>query len=149
MGVVRCCKAFLPLLKQQVQLGTHKGARILNIASMAGKVPCMGNLTAYGASKHAVVAFSHGLRVDLLPFSIQVTTVCPTFHGTPMVEDSSAVFDAYWKTLPKEIMEEYGDGMYETSLVCYLWSICDESSFLYAYAFCSVLFGTCRNNDFF
>lgn len=113
MGVVRCCKAFLPLLKQQVQNGTHTGAaRILNMSSMAGKLVVCGNLTTYSASKHAVVAFSHGLRVDLAPFGIQVGTFCPTFHGTPMVQDAKENFDAQWKKLPKEVVEEYGEGAY-------------------------------------
>lgn len=115
MGLVRCCKAFLPIMKQQVKQGTHTGARILNIASAAGKLPCCGHLTAYGASKHAVVAFSHGLRVDLLPFRIQVSTFCPTFHGTPMVQDAPNRFEEYWKCLSKETVEEYGDGMYLSS----------------------------------
>ena len=97
-------------MKQQVKDGTHTGARILNVSSMAGKLSCVGNLTVYSASKHAVVAFSHGLRVDLAPFGIQVGTICPTFHGTPMVQDASKRFDAYWKTLSKETVEEYGDG---------------------------------------
>ena len=112
MGVVRCCKAFLPIFKQQVKKGTHAGGRIVNLASMAGKATCCGNLTAYSASKHAVVAFSHGLRIDLAPFGIEVGTMCPTFHGTPMVKDAGQSFDGIWKTLPKHITEEYGEGTF-------------------------------------
>lgn len=111
MGVVRCCKGFLPLFKQQVKTGKHAG-RIVNLASMAGKAACFGNLTAYSASKHAVVAFSHGLRVDLAPFGIQVGTICPTFHGTPMVRNAGQTFDENWNLLPKRVTEEYGDGTF-------------------------------------
>lgn len=109
-GTVRCCKAFLPLLKRQSKEGTHEGSRILNVASAAGKTAMSGVLTGYCASKHATVAFSTGLRADMAPFCIQVCTICPTFHKTSMVADAPDVIVDNWKFLPKEIAKEYGDG---------------------------------------
>ena len=114
-GIIRCCKTFLPILKQQAREKKHAGSRVINLASMAGKVIACGNLTSYCASKHAVVAFSHGLRVDLAPFGIQVCTVCPTFHGTPMVQTFQGEhIDTQWAGLSKETREEYGDGKFRT-----------------------------------
>ena len=68
--------------------------------------------TAYSASKHAAVAFSHGLRLDLASFGIQVTTICPTFHDTPLVTNAFEQIDNHWKSLPEEVVKEYGDGKY-------------------------------------
>ena len=52
------------------------GGHIINIGSTAGKdVYAKGNM--YCATKHAVVALSEGMRIDLLPHNIKVTTVNP------------------------------------------------------------------------
>lgn len=49
---------------------------IVNIGSTAGKdVYARGNM--YCATKHAVVALSEGMRIDLLPHNIKVTTINP------------------------------------------------------------------------
>jgi short-subunit dehydrogenase len=49
---------------------------IVNVSSIAGKVPFPW-LTLYCASKYAVCALGDGLRMELRPHGIQVTTVCP------------------------------------------------------------------------
>lgn len=49
---------------------------IVNVSSIAGKVPFPW-LTLYCASKYAVCGLSDGLRMELKPYGIQVTTVCP------------------------------------------------------------------------
>ena len=52
------------------------GGHIINIGSTAGKeVYAQGNM--YCATKQAVVALSEGMRIDLLPHNIKVTTVNP------------------------------------------------------------------------
>ena len=54
----------------------RKTGHIINIASIAGKeVYANGNV--YCATKHAVDALSKGMRIDLLPYNIKVTQVCP------------------------------------------------------------------------
>lgn len=108
--MVRCCKAFLPQFRRQAKDGVHAGSRILNIASAAGKAIGAGGLTAYSASKHAAVAFSSGLHVDMASFGIQVCTICPTFHGTPMFMNAASCALDYHKNLPSDIKEDYGQG---------------------------------------
>jgi short-subunit dehydrogenase len=49
---------------------------IINIASMAGKVGFPYN-SAYVAAKHAVVGFTHALRLELAETGIHATVVCP------------------------------------------------------------------------
>jgi NAD(P)-dependent dehydrogenase (short-subunit alcohol dehydrogenase family) len=55
--------------------GRRQG-RIVNIASIGGKVPAP-HLLPYTASKFALVGFSEGLRAELMKDDIYVTTVCP------------------------------------------------------------------------
>jgi NAD(P)-dependent dehydrogenase (short-subunit alcohol dehydrogenase family) len=79
LGVVRGCKVFTPLFRKQ------QGGHFVNISSMAGLIhPPM--MSAYNATKAAVVALSETLRVELAPHHIAVTVVCPSFFRTNLTE---------------------------------------------------------------
>jgi NADP-dependent 3-hydroxy acid dehydrogenase YdfG len=54
----------------------RKSGHIINITSIAGK-EVYNKGSVYCASKHAVDAFSKGLRIDLVPYNIKVTSVAP------------------------------------------------------------------------
>lgn len=54
----------------------RKSGHIINIGSIAGK-EVYPNGNVYCASKHAVDALSKGMRIDLLPHGIKVTTINP------------------------------------------------------------------------
>jgi NAD(P)-dependent dehydrogenase (short-subunit alcohol dehydrogenase family) len=115
--MIRCCKAFLPLFKEQSIQDTHRGGRIINITSMAGYISngVMG-MSAYTASKHAANAFSHILRTELISsYHIQVCTVNPSFHKTPLVDTMDSVLAKTWETLDPKIKEEYGEGIHNES----------------------------------
>lgn len=131
MGTVRCCKAFLPILKQQAIDGCHtysssknnaggaivnnnNASRILNITSAAGFVPTGEMCSGYAASKHAVTAFSGGLRLELAStFGIQVATVCPSFHVTPLLTENPAAIERVWRNQPESIRRSYGEAFFE------------------------------------
>jgi 3-hydroxy acid dehydrogenase/malonic semialdehyde reductase len=49
---------------------------IVNIGSIAGKETYERG-AVYCATKHAVEALTKGMRIDLMPYSIKVTAVCP------------------------------------------------------------------------
>ena len=69
-GVMYVTKALLPGMIEQQE------GHIINIGSIAGKeVYLKGN--AYCASKHALTAFSDGLRLDLNGTGVKVSTVSP------------------------------------------------------------------------
>jgi NAD(P)-dependent dehydrogenase (short-subunit alcohol dehydrogenase family) len=72
LGVVRGCRTFTPLFKQQ------RGGHIVNTASLAGLVHAPG-MAAYNAVKAGVVAVSETLSHELAPHGIAVTVVCPSF----------------------------------------------------------------------
>lgn len=65
------------------------GGSIINTASLAGKRGGPG-LTAYAASKGAVIALSTTLAIELAPASIRVNTICPGWVDTdfndPIIE---------------------------------------------------------------
>ncbi|MDU1889111.1 MAG: SDR family NAD(P)-dependent oxidoreductase [Dysgonomonas sp.] len=54
----------------------RKSGHIINIGSIAGK-GVYPNGAVYCATKYAVNALSQGMRMDLLPYGIRVTQVCP------------------------------------------------------------------------
>ena len=78
MGVVKGCKAFLPLLQQS-------RGRIVNIASMAALMQGPG-MSNYNVAKAGVVALSESLLVELRDFAINVHVVCPSFFQTNLLD---------------------------------------------------------------
>ena len=75
LGVMLGTKAFLPMMLERGR------GHIVNIASLAGRFATPG-AAVYGASKHAVVAFSEALYHELAPKGILVTSVNPGFSPT-------------------------------------------------------------------
>jgi short-subunit dehydrogenase len=67
--------AALPYLREA------RGGRIVNIASIGGKI-AVPHLLPYSASKFALVGLSDGLRAELRRNNIFVTTVCPGLMRT-------------------------------------------------------------------
>ncbi|NNM52657.1 MAG: SDR family oxidoreductase [Pseudomonadales bacterium] len=75
MGVVRGCHAVAQRFKQQGH------GQIINIASLAGLMTLPG-MSAYNASKAAVVSLTETLHAELAPYGIHVSVVCPSFFKT-------------------------------------------------------------------
>jgi len=71
LGAVWTVLAFLP--------GLGPGSHVVNVVSVAGTVAA----GPYSASKHAQLAFSRSLAVELAPHGISVHTVNPGYVETP------------------------------------------------------------------
>lgn len=56
---------------------------ILNMSSMAAKLPCPG-ITIYSASKAYLKSFGKSLYFEMRPYGVGVTTVCPGAIATPL-----------------------------------------------------------------
>lgn len=54
----------------------RKCGHIVNLCSIAGK-EAYANGNVYCATKHAVDALTKGMRIDLLPYNIRVSQICP------------------------------------------------------------------------
>jgi short-subunit dehydrogenase len=76
LGSLWCLRAFLPALEAAAP------SDVVNIVSVAGTVAA-GHAGAYSASKHAQLAFSRGVGVELASRRIRVHTINPGFVHTP------------------------------------------------------------------
>jgi NADP-dependent 3-hydroxy acid dehydrogenase YdfG len=101
-----------------------KSGHIINIGSISSREVYAGG-NVYCATKHAVLALSQGMRMDLLPHNIKVTHISPgaaetnfsvvRFHGdktradkvyegfTPLVADDVANVVVYVLSLPEHV----------------------------------------------
>ncbi len=104
-GVLYVSKAIIP------QMTSRKTGHIINIGSSAGKeVYAKGNV--YCGSKHAVLAITEGMRIDLNPFGIKVTAINPglvetefskvRFKGDPIADN---VYKGYKALQAEDIAE--------------------------------------------
>ena len=76
-GLMRVTRSVLPLM-------TAKSTVIVNIASALGMVGCPG-MTAYSASKGAVISLTQSLGLELAPRGIRVVGVAPGVVRTPLL----------------------------------------------------------------
>ncbi|KAJ3254885.1 Retinol dehydrogenase 5 [Boothiomyces macroporosus] len=100
IGVVRCCKAFIPLLRKA------QNSRIVNISSAASFASLPGG-SHYNASKAAVKSFGDCLRLELMPFGIKVVTIMPGFFATKIMDQKKYIEDTFNKA-DKNVRDLYG-----------------------------------------
>ncbi len=79
LGVVRGCRTFTPLLKDQGR------GHLVNTSSAAGLVH-PPRMSEYNSVKAAVVGLSETLFHELKPFGVDVSVVCPTFFRTNLTQ---------------------------------------------------------------
>jgi NADP-dependent 3-hydroxy acid dehydrogenase YdfG len=79
-GVLYCTSAVIPYMVNK------KSGHIVNLSSVAGRIVFAGG-SVYCATKHAITAFSEGLRKELSPeYNIRVTCVEPGAVSTELLE---------------------------------------------------------------
>jgi NADP-dependent 3-hydroxy acid dehydrogenase YdfG len=110
LGVLFATRAFLPGM-----LARGRG-HVVNLGSLAGRFATPGN-PVYGATKHAVVAFSEAINYETEARNVRVTSVNPGFvdtEGFPQgdlpswaVLRMSTVTDAILKVVREDIAPEY------------------------------------------
>lgn len=81
-GVLNGIAAVLPYMKEQ------KFGQIINTASVAGHKVFNGS-AVYSATKYAVRALTEGLRMEVKPYNIRTTIVCPGAVKTELLEHIS------------------------------------------------------------
>ena len=87
-GVLRVTQAALPSMRER------KRGRILMMSSVAGlvTVPAQG---AYSSSKHALEGLTNALRLEMLPFGIEVILIEPGYIATGMQQAAAELTSAY------------------------------------------------------
>lgn len=83
-GVLNGIKAAMPLLSGR------PGARIINVAFYAAKLPVPGQVT-YSGSQAAVLAITEGARWEFADTGVGVSAVIPSFTNTELIAGSADV----------------------------------------------------------
>ena len=99
-GVYYVAKATLPYLKQ------NKEGDIVNVASTAG-LKGGPNMSAYCASKAAVISLSQSLMAELRKFNIRVITLTPSTIATDMIIEGKLTDGNPEKVLQPEDFAEW------------------------------------------
>ena len=102
-GVVNVSKAVLPKL-----LDRNEG-ELINFASVAGWIPIL-YMSAYNASKFAVVAFTEVLHHEHRDSEVKILCVCPPPVKTPLLDQARAtvwpkVFDQGEHIEPQDVLD--------------------------------------------
>jgi uncharacterized protein len=97
LGLMACTRAVLPHMLER------RSGHIINIASQAGKISTPKS-SVYAATKHAVLGFSNGLRLEVAHKGVHITTVNPG----PIATDFFTLADKsgnYVKNIQKFILQ--------------------------------------------
>jgi short-subunit dehydrogenase len=89
-GVLRMTKKFLPMIKQ------HKG-RIITVGSFLGRSSPY-SLSAYTASKFALVALHESLRQEMRTWKVHVALIEPGTMKTNMMNTVYTTMHKHWET---------------------------------------------------
>ena len=117
-GVFHCCRAVVPLMKQQGY------GRIVNIASIAGKEG-NPNASAYSAAKAGVIALTKSLGKELAGQDIAVNCITPAAAKT-------AIFDQMTQTHIDYMLSKIPRGRFvavEEIAAMVAWLLSAENSF--------------------
>lgn len=85
-GLLRVCKAVIPLMRQ------NESGVIINISSFLGKIG-LPLLTLYNSSKYAVEGITDSLRYELRDFNIRVHSIMPGFFNTNFSKENLKIND--------------------------------------------------------
>lgn len=85
LGVVHGCYFFLPGM-----IAAGGPRRVVNVASLAGIAPA-ATMSAYAASKSAVMGLTDVLALELADTEVGVTAVCPGIINTPITDSPAAI----------------------------------------------------------
>jgi NAD(P)-dependent dehydrogenase (short-subunit alcohol dehydrogenase family) len=99
LGAVFCSQQVLPTMT------TRKWGRIVNIASTAG-LKGYTRLSAYTASKHALIGVTRALALETATAGVTVNAVCPTYTETDMTAEGIKSISARLQTSAEEARKQ-------------------------------------------
>ena len=120
-------------MKHQLPIMSAAGTGvILNVASAAGLVGA-GMLSAYAASKHAVVGLTRSAADEYARFGVRINALCPSFADTPLFnnmadEVASDRNEAYKRITTRIPMRRVASA--SEIVPTMLWLCADENSFM-------------------
>jgi len=99
-SIFHCTQVFLPEMIQ------NKYGRVINVASIAGKIGGR-YISAYSASKHAVIGLTRSLALECAESGVTVNAVCPSFVDTPMTREGAARVSGKTGRPIEEVMQSF------------------------------------------
>lgn len=111
------------LLCQEVgqHMVAQKSGRIINMASVVGTLG-LGELTAYGASKGAIISLTKSLAIEWAPYNINVNVLAPGFCETSYSENFKTKTELYNFTIERTPMKKWGTSTDISNACIYLAS---------------------------
>ncbi len=100
LGIVNCAQVLLP------GMVARKFGRIVAVASTAG-LKGYGYVSAYVASKHAVVGLVRSLAIETAKSGVTVNAVCPSFTDTDLVRESVAAITRKTGRSEQDVLAQY------------------------------------------
>ena len=100
LGIVNCAQVLLP------GMVARKFGRIVAVASTAG-LKGYGYVSAYVASKHAVVGLMRSLAIETAKSGVTVNAVCPSFTDTDLVRESVAAITKKTGRSEQDVLAQY------------------------------------------
>jgi NAD(P)-dependent dehydrogenase (short-subunit alcohol dehydrogenase family) len=94
-----CCRAAAPLMRR------HRWGRIVNVAALPALERGAAGMSAYAASKAAVLNLSYSLAKELAPHGITVNAVVPSIIDTPANRKAMPEADTSTWLQPEEIAD--------------------------------------------
>jgi NAD(P)-dependent dehydrogenase (short-subunit alcohol dehydrogenase family) len=97
-SVFLTCRAIMPQMMRQ------REGHIVNIASKVGRDGAV-NVAAYTAAKAGVIGFSKALGLELKPYNVKVSVICPSPMDTKMRWDATPDFDLAKTIRPESVAQ--------------------------------------------
>jgi NAD(P)-dependent dehydrogenase (short-subunit alcohol dehydrogenase family) len=104
-GTVRMIQAVLPQMRQRGD------GVIINVSSIAGRIPPLPFSSWYAVSKHAVCLLSEALFMELMGTGVRVVSVEPGFHRTAIASNSAAHVDGEYAAEEEWVASFYEAGV--------------------------------------
>jgi short-subunit dehydrogenase len=131
-GLLRVCKAVIPILRKQ------QSGIIINISSFLGRIG-LPLLTFYNSSKYAVEGITDSLRYELRDFNIRVHSIMPGFFDTnfardnlvinPKTFDKNSPYSKIVSTLAPTIVDQINHGNDAKEIAKMILNIIEDENF--------------------